>query len=130
MVMRRKAAAETGNESIQRQMSISDFWARVSTEMTDFETFVMQGPDEFVRLRTPQVHYLSDGERRVDFVGRTERLADDLDEVFARFDLPAPAREQRNAGPPSDYRPHYTAAMRQRVAEIFAEDIEAFGYTF
>jgi len=35
-----------------------------------------------------------------------------------------------NAGPPDDYRQHYTPAARDRVAALFAEDLKAFGYEF
>ena len=45
--------------------------------------------------------------------------------------LPAPEEVRRtNAGPVSDHREHYTPAMRDRVAEVAARDIEEFGYTF
>ena len=130
MIMRRKAVAEAGNKAMARRVANMEFWATVAAEMTDFETFVMRGPDEFERLRTPQVDYLTAGDRRADLIGRTERLDDDLAAVFTRLGLEPPAREQRNAGPPTDYRPHYTSATRERVAELFAADVEAFGYEF
>jgi hypothetical protein len=130
MIMRRKAAAESGNATMARRLSNMEFWSRVATEMTDFETFVNDGPEEFERLRTPQLHYLTAGERRADLMGRTESLADDLGRAFERLGLAAPPQEQRNAGPPTDYRPFYTPEMRDRVAELFADDIAEFGYRF
>ncbi|HEU5038461.1 MAG TPA: sulfotransferase family 2 domain-containing protein [Nocardioides sp.] len=130
MILRRKAAAEGGNKVMARRMRNMDFWRRVGEDYTDFEAFVLRGPDEFPRLRTAQLDYLRTPDREADFIGRTERLGQDVAEVFARFGLPEPAIEHRNAGPPTDYRVHYTDAMRDRVAEIFAPDIERFGYEF
>lgn len=130
MILRRKAAAESGNTVMARRMRNMEFWRRVGEDYTDFEAFVLRGPDEFPRLRTAQLDYLRTADREADFIGRTEHLAEDLATVFERLGLPRPPVEHRNAGPPSDYRVHYTDAMRDRVAEIFAPDIERFAYTF
>ena len=130
MVLRRKAAAESGNQVMARRMRKMEFWHKVGTELTSFEEFVLRGPDEIDRLRTPQLDYLTAPGREVDFIGRTETLDADLATVFAHAGLPEPAAERRNAGPPTDYREHYTPAMRDRVAELFAPDIERFGYAF
>jgi hypothetical protein len=130
MILRRKASAESGNKVMARRMRNMDFWRRVGEDYTDFEAFVLHGPDELPRLRTPQLDYLRVPGREADFIGRTERLAEDLATVFDRFGLPEPPLERRNAGPPTDYREHYPDAMRDRVAEIFAPDIERFGYEF
>jgi hypothetical protein len=130
MILRRKAAAEAGNKVMARRMRNMDFWRRVGEDYTDFEAFVLRGPDEFPRLRRPQLDYLRVPGREADFIGRTEELGDQVAEVFAQVGLPDPAIERRNAGPPTDHRAHYTDAMRDRVAEIFAPDIERFGYEF
>lgn len=130
MIMRRKAAAEAGNQTMARRLNNMEFWATVASELTAFESFVMRGPDMFERLRTPQLGYLTSDGRQVSFIGRVEHFDDDVDSAFRSAGLPTPEREQRNAGPPTDYRPHYTAEMRERVAELFAVDIETFGYRF
>jgi hypothetical protein len=106
------------------------FWAGVLSELPDFEDFVMRGPDMFERLRTPQVHYLTADGRQVDFIGRTESLEDDLAQVFSRLGRATPPLPHENVGSSGDYRTHYTPAMRRRVAEVFADDIDAFGYEF
>ena len=111
--------------------STSPIMAGVARDYPDFESFVMRGPDEWPRLRTPQVAYLRTPERQADFVGRTERFEDDVREVMTRLGLEPPARIPRdNAAAPRDHRADFTPAMRHRVAEVFAADIEAFGYTF
>ena len=130
MVMRRKATAEAGDKAMAKRMKKMEFWRQVDEEFTDFERFVLEGPDAIERLRTPQLAYLTAGDREVDFIGRTETFADDIATVFAHAGLPKPVVEHENAGPPTDYRAHYTDAMRDRVAEVFAPDIERFGYEF
>jgi len=132
MVLRRWAtAAEPGKEAYAEVVTRNAFWVGVNERYREFESFVMEAPNEFERLRQPQVGYLRARGRRADFVGRTERLVDDLAHVCRHLDLPVPEELPRqNAGTSSDHRPHYTAAMIDRVADLFADDIEAFGYAF
>jgi len=133
MVMRRAAAAERGRrESVVERFEANHFWRTVAAEYADFEQFVLRGTHDIPRVASPQLDWLRAGGRQADFIGRTEHLADDLAEAMRRVgvDLPPDALERRNAGPPTDYRGAYTPAMRDRVAEVFADDIEAFGYRF
>ena len=131
MVQRRREAASAGNEWVAGKLEKNSFWATVIDEIPDFPTFVMEGPEKIKRLRTPQVRFLRTRERQADLIGRTETLEADMRAVFDRLGLPAPrVAPHNNAGPPDDYRRHYTAAMRERVRAIFAEDIAAFGYEF
>jgi hypothetical protein len=103
----------------------------VLDEIPDFETFVMQGPDRFRRLATPQVRYLRTPEKQADFIGRTERLDLDLLEICAHLGIDAPAAVPRhNVGPSGGYHQHYTPAMRDKVGEVFARDVSLFGYRF
>ena len=94
----------------------------------------MRGPEQFTRLRTPQLRYLQAGDRRADLIGRTESFGDDLARICERLGLEPPAQEsRRNAqpgAPSSSYREHFTPAMRDRVAELFAADVDEFGYEF
>lgn len=108
------------------------FYAGVAQHASDFEWFVMKGPEEFDRLRRPQVDYLRGPSGEVDFVARTETLSEDLKVVYARLgweDSPEDA-PRRNVGSHGSYRDAYTPAMRDNVARVFAADIEAFGYEF
>mgnify|MGYP001765767790 CR=1 FL=1 len=134
MVIRRAAAAERGRrEHVVKRFEANNFWRTVAEEYPDFESFVLQGTREIPRLATPQLDWLrAPGGRRADFIGRTENLADDLTAALAQVgvELPVDALERRNAGPRADYRVAYSAAMRDRVAVVFADDIEEFGYTF
>lgn len=131
MVQRRRETAEAGNEWVAGKLEKNHFWSTVIKEIPDFETFVMQGPEKIKRLRTPQIHFLRSGDRQADVIGRTESLEADVRVVFERLGLPTPeAAPRQNAGPPDDYRQHYTPRMRDRVATVFADDVAAFGYEF
>lgn len=52
--------------------------------------------------------------------------------VLARIGLEVPAEFSRtNAAPdPHDYRDAYTAAMADKVAQVFRRDLRAFAYEF
>ena len=132
MVMRRAEVAAAGNHAIADRIARNPFWTQVITEHPTFESFVMDGTERIKRLRRPQVDYFRGRDRTADFIGRTETFAEDADAVFRRIGVTSPAviHQQHNAGPRRDYRDHYTPAMRDRVADLFRDDLDAFGYTF
>jgi hypothetical protein len=131
MIDRRQLQRDEGHEWATRRIANNDFWAGVLRDLPDFEAFVLRGPELFGRLRTPQVRYLEAGERRADFVGRTESFAADLATVCERLGIqPPPEAPRRNAGGDGSYRDHYTPAMRDRVAELFEPDLREYGYEF
>ncbi|MCY7396297.1 MAG: sulfotransferase family protein [Nocardioides sp.] len=131
MIQRRQGAAEGGNSRVATRIERNAFWSGVLDDIPDFETFVMQGPDRFARLGTPQVRYLRTPQKQADFIGRTERLDEDLAQVCERLGLEAPPSvPRRNVGTTSDHRRHYTPAMRDRVGELYARDVALFGYRF
>lgn len=107
------------------------FWRGVAEGYPDFESFVMRAPDEFSRLRRPQLDYLRRGARRADFIGRTEQMDADVAAIAERLGLPEqPVVPHINRGKPRDYQDRYTPQMRDRVGELFASDVAEFGYTF
>jgi hypothetical protein len=67
----------------------------------------------------------------VDFIGRLETFARDVAVVRERLGLP-PTEDvpHLNRSRRGSYRDYYNDATRKRVAEVFAKDIDAFGYTF
>lgn len=79
----------------------------------------------------PQRHYLcvDDDELALDFVGRFENLAQDFHHVCEVLGIEA-ALADSNRSQRSDYRNYYTAHTRQLVADVYAEDIKLFGYSF
>lgn len=130
MVIRRHDAAVSGDYDAARYAR-NEFWGRIAREYPDFESFVMEGTRRVRRLGIAQIDYLTTPHRRADFIGRTERLDADLARGLTLAGLSVPANlEPSNAGTGADYRIHYSPAMRDRVAEVSARDIEEFGYTF
>jgi hypothetical protein len=97
----------------------------------DFDRFVLEGTERLPKVGRPQVATLTDRGHRVDFVGRLETFDKDLRVVRNRLGLPAedPAPHV-NRSKHGHYRDYYDKATRARVAKVFADDIEAFGYTF
>jgi len=75
--------------------------------------------------------YTIDDRIEVDFVGRFERLAEDLDEVFARLGLQHPplthAKRMQRTG---SYHDWYQDDERNLVERLFADEIRQFGYSF
>ena len=131
MVLRRGEAAAERRGQMAERVERSRFWGPVLARYPSFESFVMEAPDEFGRLRRPQVDYLRSRQHRVDFIGRTESFDDDVRQAFTHLGLPVPESvPHTNAGPSTGYREHYTPAMRDRVADLFAADLDEFGYEF
>ncbi|WP_457936499.1 sulfotransferase family 2 domain-containing protein [Mesorhizobium sp. 10J20-29] len=73
----------------------------------------------------------SRGELLVDKVYRFENFAEAYDELMLRLEIDnAPPLPHRNASARKDYRSYYGPAERKLVEEIWARDIERFGYSF
>jgi hypothetical protein len=136
MIDRRQGQRDEGHAWATRRIDNNNFWSGVLRDLPDFEAFVLRGPEQFARLRTPQLRYLEAGERRADFIGRTETFGADLARACERLGIEPPPQEPRRnaqpgaAGPGGSYRDHYTAAMRDRVAELYEPDLREFGYEF
>ena len=131
MVERFRERADRGRRGADAFMKKNHFIRGVAEACPDFEAFVMQGPDRWSRLRTPQVRYLTSKTRRADFIGRQETLEADLRAVFARLELPWEPLASVNVDKSRpDYRDVYSDPMRRRVEELFAKDIAAFDYSF
>lgn len=127
-----KQRAAKGDPEALRHLEDNPFLAAVARDYATFEEFVLRGPEEWPRLRRPQLRYLSAGGRQVDFIGRTESLGADVVTVLERLGLAGEAglphrnRSRRRI----QWRDYYDARTRARVAELFAPDVAEFGYTF
>ena len=100
-------------------------------ELPDFEQYVSEVWIE--QLSNNRRMYRIQGRIAVDRVLRYERLAEELQEVWDHLGLPgAPElpRAKGHARPAGHYRDLYTPASRDRVAKVFADSIETFGYEF
>lgn len=106
------------------------FWRykdRVETR-PDFESFV-------AKLRDVSDFDLYSLDRRTvaaDYVGRYEDMAGALATIGKAIGCEIPMPGQRNAGTRAsrDFHDIYTPASRDRVATMFAREIDAFGYRF
>tara|TARA_Y100000592_G_C5466262_1_gene316887 strand:- start:1835 stop:2476 length:642 start_codon:yes stop_codon:yes gene_type:complete len=70
------------------------------------------------------------GEQIFDFIGKYENLAEDMQIVCDQIGIinkPLPMINKTNH---SGYREYYSDESRQRIAEVYLEDIDAFGYEF
>jgi len=115
------------------------FWRYVREHGDTFEKFLInctaEVPDDGTTKSAVrnQIDYFTNerGYPLVRFIGRFEQLQEDLDRVAHLAHLPPGALEPQNtASVRCDYREHYTPKLRQLVADRFARDIAAFGYTF
>ena len=79
----------------------------------------------------PQWMYLCDDHKRllVDFVGRYENLQEDWEKVCKKLGMYEDL-EQHNMGKQLLYKEYYTDESREKVAELYREDIEIFGYKY
>lgn len=86
---------------------------------------------EIRRRSITQVGMLCDrnGRLLVDFVGRYEALAADFTSVCRRIGVAANLPKV-NVSQRGDYRDFYSRGLIDRVGEVYAEDIDRFGYSF
>lgn len=112
------------------------FGQRYLAHYESFETFVRDLRKPAIRDAIlswmhflPQTFYLSDrsGNVLVDYVGRLETFAEDLDFINARTGLTL-KNEVARATDHADFRAHYTSETAEIVADIYSEDFATFGY--
>jgi hypothetical protein len=133
MVDRFRDGAERGVERYLDHLSRNKFVAEIIEKHPSFEAFVLDATEEYPRLRKPQVEFMTapGAGRSADFVGRQETLEADLRTIYDHLGLPWVGITSVNIDPGRpDYHDVYTPATRDRVAELFAADLEAYGYDF
>ena len=108
------------------------FWKyKDRDELPDFESYVQEIWIE--QLANNRRLYRIRGKMALDRVLRYENLDTELREVWAQLGLPGEPdlpRAKGHARPAGHYRELYSATSRQRVADVFADTIDAFGYEF
>ncbi len=114
-----------------RQVSLYHWHYRDRDPKPSFDRFIRS---PFLRKISPNFDtYAIDGKIAADYVCRYETLEDDLALVLkrigidAKVDLPRMKSSFRNGRPWRDY---YTPKTRDIVAEWYAREIAAFGYSF
>ncbi|MGH9326231.1 MAG: sulfotransferase family 2 domain-containing protein [Terriglobia bacterium] len=79
-----------------------------------------------------QVEFLRDenGECMVDFVGRFESIRQDARFIFEQIGVSCEELPRENPSCHRNYREYFDGETRERVRQLYAEDIEVFGYEF
>lgn len=119
-----------------RDPLLSTFAQQTLSRFTDFDQFVRQWmPRNASRSRIHHFHPQSDwivlrDRLALDFLGRMERIEEDYQTVARRLGITATLTHSNSSQRDRDYRAYYTEASRRVVAEVYAEDIQRFGYTF
>lgn len=103
-----------------------------------FEDFMMALESARFRNRVvgwrhfkPQWHFLTNwaGHNAVNYVGRFENLAEEVDIIGNKIGV-TPQLTIENSTQRKPYFNYYTPESRKRVAQIYAEDITRYGYTW
>ncbi|MCY7396304.1 MAG: sulfotransferase family protein [Nocardioides sp.] len=108
-------------------------WRTREGEELSFEDFVWSDTVENYATRQSRA-YRIDGELAVDEVCRYDTLDHDLGRIWRRLELPGvlelPHAKSQTRPHRQPYSAYYDDASRDRVAEVFAPTIEAFGFEF
>ena len=101
-------------------------------QMQSFEKFVdfvagldLAKCDRHLRLQSQLIDL-----NHLDFLGRMENFAEDFRQVCERAGIPAADIVSRNVGQHEPYQSYYTDALRDKVASLYRQDIQLFGYRF
>ena len=101
----------------------------------DFGDFVRGWLNEFNVWKwyhfQPQWHFItqSHGKVKMDFIGRFERIDEDLAIVSRQLGVPA-GLTKTNSSRHAGYRSLYDSETRKIVGRVYARDIEQLGYEF
>jgi hypothetical protein len=125
------------------QRAVSSFYSHNrNTRYKDFEAFCFDwfeayesdAHDEQAH-RLPQYDFIIDldGNNAMDFILRYESLKADFNELQNKLgfpESPLPHVHRKAGNKATDYREHYTATTKKKIAQLFERDIDYFGYTF
>jgi hypothetical protein len=125
--------ADKGVEQARRKIEkYPNAWLPEGEFRYDFDRFVLEGTEKVAKLGRPQSLTLARADGTlVSFVGRLENFDRDLNVVREKLGLrPRKTQPRRNKSSHGHYCDYYNDKTRARVAQVFARDIELFGYTY
>ena len=124
---------------------VSHYHYRVLTNQTDLKDksisfeqwlrlcYVDRDPQFFdqPKMFQPQTQWLVNehGKLLIDFVGRFESLDEDFEKICQVLNLRLALGHKKKSNRGS-YRDYYNSETRELIADVFASDIELFGYDF
>ena len=102
-------------------------------KMRNFENFV--GYVGSINVDTCNRHLRSQNSvidlNNIDYLGRMETFADDLQYIFQRLELDTTAIKSRNVtSDRKPYQQYYSSELAEQVARIYRKDVQIFGYRF
>lgn len=116
-----------------RIISLYYYWADGKTPMPTLDEFLSSKVPEILKKRGRGC-YTIDNHVVADKICRYESLADDLEEVRQHLDLPEklelPRAKTSFRKDKRSYREILTPEQGERIATMFRDEIEMFGYTF
>jgi len=98
----------------------------------DFKTFVSQ----FITLHLGDPYHqcsqysILNPLEQINFIGRFENLQQDFNVVCDKIGIPQQQLPHKNKNKHKNYTEYYDDETKQIVSEIYAKDIEYFGYKF
>ena len=94
--------------------------------------FLATAPANRHILFQPQHMFIAgaDGTLLTDYVGRVEEMQSSFDEICDRIGIPTTELEKANVSSRGDYRQYYDSELIAGVGELYARDLELFGYEF
>lgn len=94
--------------------------------------YLFEAPPGEQLLFRPQHRFLTgaDGALLADRLGRVETMQQSYDEMCARIGIETAPLGQANATRHGGYRDYYDARAKAGVAELYARDLDLFGYAF
>lgn len=111
------------SRNLEKSKNFSDFICKFLNAETMVQNHVFR----------PQFRYICTVGNRisVDFVGKFERIEEDFNRVLSKLERQSIGLPKLNkSGPPFNYQEHYSPEAAEKVSELYATDIELFGYRY